>query len=205
MKNKIIIVGAFHEIIELAEISNCVIFGLIDNQKTGNYKNYRILCNDTEAIERSSEFRKYSILLTPDLPATRKKLFKLYSNNSYEFFTLISPKANVSISAKIGSGTVIQSGVNISSEVEIGEFVKVNTNANIMHNSLIGNFTTVAPNSVILGNVRIGEACYIGANATILPNIEICDNVVIGAGAVITKNIVKESVYVGNPAREIIK
>lgn len=205
MKNKIIIIGAFHEIIELAEISGCEVFGLIDNQKTGFYRNCRILCDDSAAIERSSEFRDYPIILTPDLPSTRKKLFKFYSNNFFDFFTLISPKAEISISAKIGLGTVIQSGVNISSEVEIGEFVKVNNNANIMHNSIVGNFTTIAPNAVVLGNVKIGDNCYLGANSTILPNLEICNNVVIGAGAVLTKNIVKEGVFVGNPAREIVK
>jgi sugar O-acyltransferase (sialic acid O-acetyltransferase NeuD family) len=205
MKNKIIIVGAFHEIIELAEISGCEVFGLIDNKKTNKYRTYRILCNDSEAIERSSEFKEYPILLTPDIPSTRKKLFKFYSNESYIFFTLISPKAEVSISAKIGLGSVIQSGVNISSEVEIGEFVKVNSNVNIMHNSLIGNFTTIAPNAVVLGNVKIGDNCYVGANSTILPNLQVCSNVVIGAGAVLTKNILKKGIYIGNPARELIK
>lgn len=203
MKNKIIIVGAFHEIIELAETSGCDILGLIDNQMTGDYRNYKVLCNDTEAIKRSSEFKETYVILTPDKPSTRKKLFKLYSDNSFDFFTLISPQATISVSSTIGLGTIIQSGVNISSEVEIGKFVKVNTSANIMHNSLVGNFTTVAPNAVILGNVKICENCYLGANSTILPNLEICDNVVIGAGAVITKSIKREGVYVGNPAREL--
>ncbi|PJE58671.1 MAG: dTDP-6-deoxy-3,4-keto-hexulose isomerase, partial [Candidatus Portnoybacteria bacterium CG10_big_fil_rev_8_21_14_0_10_40_22] len=42
-------------------------------------------------------------------------------------------------------------------------------------------------------------------NATILPGITIGKNALIGAGAVVTKNIPDNAVFVGNPAKELIK
>jgi UDP-perosamine 4-acetyltransferase len=35
--------------------------------------------------------------------------------------------------------------------------------------------------------------------------LTITNNVTIGMGAVVTKNIVKSGVYIGNPAKELIK
>lgn len=205
MNDEIIIIGSFHEIIELAEANGCKILGLIDNQKTGVYRHYKILGDDSQAIKQYLVLNKYPIILSPDLPSIRKKLFDLYSSRSFNFYSLLSKRAFISSTSKIGNGTIIQSGVNISAEVEIGNFTKINTNANIMHNSIIGNFSTIAPNAVVLGNISIGNNCYLGANSTILPNLEICEGVTIGAGAVVTKSIKKQGIYIGNPAKELYK
>lgn len=202
MNKEIIIVGAFHEVIELAESSGYLIKGLIDNSKTGKYLGYEILGNDSE-IELFQ--KQYSLVITPDKPELRYTLFNYYKRFNFIFGTIISNEAKISKSATIKNGTIIQYGVNISAEVQIGRFVKCNTYSNIMHNSIIGDFSTIAPNSLILGNVKIGDRCYIGSNATILPNIKICDEAIIGAGAVVTKNITKKGIFIGNPAKELKK
>jgi UDP-N-acetylbacillosamine N-acetyltransferase len=200
MITKAIIVGAFHEIIELTEELEIEIIGLIDNEKVGTYLNYPVLCNDKDASKLSSEYKLAQVIITPDRPSIRYNLSNLYSGMGFNFLSLTSKGAKVSKSAVINIGTIIQHGVNISSEVIIGRFVKLNTFCNIMHDSQIGDFTTIAPNAIVLGNVGIGKSCYIGSNSTILPNIQICDNVIIGAGAVVTKNIQLPGTYFGVPA-----
>lgn len=205
MKDKAIIVGAFHEIIELAEESGLQIVGMIDNEKKGFYRSYPILSNDNGAPLLSKSLRRIPLIITPDLPRIRIKLFDFYSQLGFSFISLVSLKAKISKSVRIGLGTIIQDGVNVSAEANIGKFVKLNSVCNIMHNSEIGEFTTIAPNAVVLGYVTIGKCCYIGANATILPNISIGDNTIIGAGAVVTRNVPCGKVMVGNPARELIK
>jgi len=200
MNKKVIIVGAFHEIIELAEDENLEIYGLIDNFKVGNYRGYNILGNDKDAPEI---IKNYPIIITPDKPELRLTLSEYYESLEFKFYTLISSHAKISISSKIGTGTIIQYEVNVSAESEIRNFVKLNTKCNVMHNALIDDYTTIAPNAVILGNVTIGKCCYIGSNSTILPNISICDRVIIGAGSVVTKSINESGVYVGIPARKI--
>lgn len=200
-----IVVGAFHEIIELAEELEIKILGLIDNEKTGNYWNYPILCNDANASELPHHYLIVPLIITPDKPTVRYHLNNRYEKLGFSFLTLISNSAKISKSAKIENGTIIQHGVNISSEANIGKFIKLNTACNIMHNVTIGDYSTIAPNAVLLGNVRIGKFCYIGANSTILPDIEICDNVTIGAGAVVTKSITKPGTYMGVPAIMTLK
>ncbi|MBK7630229.1 MAG: hypothetical protein IPJ23_05950 [Ignavibacteriales bacterium] len=65
MKIKIIIVGAFHEIIELASASNYEILGLIDNHKTGYFSDYKILCTDENVITLDPSFKRIPAYFNP--------------------------------------------------------------------------------------------------------------------------------------------
>lgn len=203
MTGECILVGAFHEIIELAEESKLHIIGLIDNTRKGKYRGYIILGSDVDSQSLFTTFGQIPLIITPDLPQLREKLFNKYSQQGYGFCQLISTRALISPSARIGNGTVVQSMVNVSSESSVGAFVKLNTGCNIMHEAVIGDFTTVAPNAVILGNVIIGRHCYIGANSTILPGIVIGDDIVVGAGSVVTRNLNDSGKYAGVPAKKI--
>ena len=200
MNKKVIIVGAFHEVIELVEELGFEIVGLIDNCKIGSYRSYEIFSNDKEAKNIHGSKKNVPLIITPDIPHVRSQLFSYYNELGFKFISIISNNACISKSAIVSSGTIVQSGVNVSAECKIGRFVKLNTKCNIMHNSIVDDFTTIAPNAVILGNVQIGKYCYIGSNSTILSNIKICENVTIGAGAVVTKNVDVPSTLVGNPA-----
>ena len=202
MKEDIIIVGIFDEMIELCEDCGFNIIGFVDNSyKEKNYHNYQILGTDNQAADIFKEYSQCKIVITPDSPHVRKKLTDLYKGIGFKFAKVISPDARISRSAQIGEGTVIQSGVNISAGTVIGANVKVNTNANIMHDNAIGDFTTIAPNAVSLGYVRIGNSSYIGANSTILPRIQIGNGVTVGAGAVVTKDVNDGLVVKGVPAK----
>jgi len=176
---------------------------MIDNERKGNYRNYKILCNDKDANNLPAIIKNIPALITPDIPMLRKKLNKYYSESGFFFSSLVSKDSIISKSAEIGEGTIIQSGVYVSAESIIGNFVKLNVKCNIMHDSIIGSYSTIAPNAVVLGKVKIGELCYIGSNATILPNIRICDNVIIGAGAIVNKDIDKSGTYAGVPVKQI--
>lgn len=199
--NKAISVGAFHEMIELANLCGIEIISIIDNDERKTYKGIKIICKDEEVDRLKKQLIDYPLILTPDKPEVRVKLFEYYSIRMFNFLSLISPKSNISKTSHIGKGTVIQSLSNISSNSRLGNFVKINSGANVMHDVKVGDFTTIAPNAVILGKANIGNKCYIGANATILPNIVIEDNVIIGAGAVVTKNVKANRIVKGVPAK----
>lgn len=200
-ENKIILVGGFHEIIELCEICSKKIIGIIDNKLSGTYYGYRIIGGDKDADNLYNKYGDISVILVPDKPSIRLKLKMLYGSIGYSVSSVIHPSLTLSRTAKIGEGVIIHGGVNISSMVTIGDFARINVGANIMHDCSIGEFTTVAPNAVILGRVTIQKGCYIGANATILPNVNIGENAVIAAGAVVTKNVKNAEIVKGNPAR----
>lgn len=201
MKTDVILVGGFHEIIELCEDCGHHIVGIIDNDLIGNYCGYPVIGKDYDAEALFMKYGKAKIIITPDLPKLRKQLVEYYQSIGYSFITVISPHARVSRSATIGEGTVVQAGVNISSATVIGNFCKLNTNCNIMHDNIVRDYATIAPNAVLLGRVSVGKGAYIGANSTLLPNICVGDNAVVGAGAVATRNVTNNAIVKGVPAK----
>lgn len=200
MKKNIILVGDFPETIELCELCDYNILGLISPTDKKKISGYTVLGDDCDASKICHEYKGVSIVISPDKPTVRKRLFNLYKGFNAEFESVISPKAYISPSAQIGKGCIIQSFCNISTNVNIGNFVKINTYANIMHDCKIDDYATIAPNAVVLGAVQISESSYVGANSTILQTKKIGRNSVIGAGAVVTKDVLENVTVVGVPA-----
>lgn len=206
MNKKVIIVGGFHEIVELCEESGYSIVGIIDNHHRGQFMGYSVLGSDEDANQIFGNYGDIPLVITPDSPAIREKLYRFYSSVGFTFGTIISLRSKISKSALIGEGTIIQDNVNVSANSRIGKFAKLNTGCNVMHDCLLYDFVTIAPGAVVLGRVNIGTKSYVGANATILPDRTIAYGVTIGAGAVVTRDIKENSkVYVGVPAKEVIK
>lgn len=203
--SNVILVGGFHEVIELCELNDIKIVGIIDNHMKGNYLGYEIIGSDEDANRLCKKIKEIPLIIAPDQPKIRKEIIVKYIKLGYKIASLISSRAMVSRSARIGIGAFIQSHSNISANVVLNDFVRVNTMANIMHDSIIGEFTTIAPNAVILGKVKIGSLSYIGSNATILPGVSVGNHVIIGAGAVVTKNVPDGKIFIGNPAHILAK
>ena len=198
MKSKVIIIGGFSEVIELVTLSNISIQGIVDPIRPIDSP-YKYLGKDIDFMK--SDSKNIPIVISPDIPFVREKISEEYRKEGFIFATIVSPKAIISLSSKIGEGSIIQSLAHVSSNVILGSFCKLNVGANVMHDSKIGDYSTIAPNAVILGRVTIGNGCYIGANATILPGIKIGDNVTVGAGAVVTKDVQENCIVAGVPAK----
>lgn len=115
----------------------------------------------------------------------------------------VGPFVEITKGVKIGSNT------KISSHSFLCELVTIGSNCFIGHGVMFINdiFSKGGPaqgNKNYWKETIIGNKVSIGSNATILP-VNICDNVVIGAGSVVTKDIISPGVYVGNPAKQLIK
>lgn len=201
MNADVIIVGGFHEIIELCEECSLNVVGIIDNELHDTYYGVPIIGKDEDAEQLFSQYSDCKVIITPDSPKIREKLVNIYKTIGYKFATVISPLAHISKYSNIGEGTVIQAGVNVSAATMVGCFCKLNSYCNVMHDNVIGDFTTIAPNAVLLGRVTTGKASYIGANSTILPNTSIGSSSIVGAGAVVTKDVTNNVIVKGMPAK----
>lgn len=167
MNHQVIILGAFQETIELCELCGMEIVGIIDNNQQDSYSGYPILGTDNDIKEIADRYIDIPLVNGPDSSIVKKKLFEKYKNAGFDFISVISPRANISKSAVVGEGCIVQSGVNLSSNVKIGRFCKLNFNANVMHDVCVGDFSIIGPNAVLLGRSQLGEGVYIGANSTI--------------------------------------
>ena len=131
----------------------------------------------------------------------RYKIFKELSDREAKFPTIISPKANISNKAQLGSGNVVMHGVHINSGARVGSFNIINTQCNIEHDAYVGNFCHISTGAVVNGDCMIDDRVFIGSNAIILNEIRISRNVIVGAGSVVIEDLKTPGIYVGNPAK----
>jgi len=199
--DRIILVGVFHEAIELAEECGKHIVGLVHPTLRGVYAGYPILGDDDEAARLHREYPGVAVSICLDPPQQRARLVAHYTRAGFDFGSLIHPQAKISRSAACGVGAMINFGANVSTNVRLGDHVRVNVYANIMHDVQVGSFSTIAPNAVILGRVHIQQHCYIGAHCTIMPDLEVGEGGQVGAHANVTRAVPAGSIVVGNPAR----
>ena len=115
----------------------------------------------------------------------------------------VGPFVEIQKDVEIGSGTKVQSHSFICELVTIGKECFIGHGVMFI-NDLFEDGGPARGDKTKWKSTKIGNNVSIGSNATILP-VTICDGCVIGAGAVVTKNITESGVYVGNPARLLIK
>ena len=96
MKTDVIIVGGFHEIIEICEECGLNVVGIIDNELKDAYFGVPILGKDEDAERLFPRYGGCKVIITPDSPKVREKLVNLYNSIGYDFATLISPLAHIS-------------------------------------------------------------------------------------------------------------
>ena len=89
-KKGVILVGGFHEIIELCEISQREIIGIIDNHRTDECDGYPILGTDQDAPLLFEKYQHCELVISPDAPKLRKRLVDYYANIGFSFATLIT-------------------------------------------------------------------------------------------------------------------
>ena len=85
--------------------------------------------------------------------------------------------------ARIGAGTII------------------NTGAIVEHGCRVGAFTHCATGAILCGDVTVGNDAHIGAGSVIRQGVTLEDGVIVGAGAVVLAPGTGQGPLIGVPAR----
>lgn len=122
------------------------------------------------------------------------------------YATLIHPTAIIPKGyCKIGNGVLISPLAQLSPDTTVEDNCILLPNSFLGHDSTMKRFSHITANSVVGGNVTLGRGVHVGTNATIRENINIGDFSIIGSGSVVLKDVPENSIYVGNPAKLLIK
>lgn len=118
---------------------------------------------------------------------------------------LVHPSAYLHPSVQIGEGSIIFPGTIIHAQVVIGRHVIINSAAVLGYGTKIGNFSHIGMRSSIADGVIVDENVLLGMGSVVISNIHLFRDITIGAGSTIIKKLGPGGVYVGNPARRILR
>jgi UDP-2-acetamido-3-amino-2,3-dideoxy-glucuronate N-acetyltransferase len=119
--------------------------------------------------------------------------------------------------ARIGNGCNICANVFIENDVVIGNMVTIKPGVQVWDGITIEDYVFIGPNVTFTNDLKprskvfsrsypktiVKHGASIGANATILPGITIGENAMIGAGSVVLLDVPANTLWVGNPAKQI--
>ena len=115
--------------------------------------------------------------------------------------TVVHPSAWVSPTACLADGVYVAAMAAVQDEAKIGTGSIVNTGAVVSHGCQIGRFSHIAPNATLCGDVSVGSAGFVGAGAVVREGIHLMDYTVIGCGAAVVLDTMFPNVpHVGVPA-----
>lgn len=104
---------------------------------------------------------------------------------------------------RIEANTVIQSG--FMQQTHIHENVRIGPNSWIGNGVSVGSGGLIAQSVVIAGSVEIGRNARLWGNSSIREGIRLADDVIVGMGSVVISDLVDSGVYVGNPAKILMR
>ncbi|MDF2553866.1 MAG: dTDP-6-deoxy-3,4-keto-hexulose isomerase [Chryseobacterium sp.] len=119
--------------------------------------------------------------------------------------------------AVIGDNCNINCQVFIENDVKIGNNVTIKPGVQIWDGITLEDNVFIGPNVTFTNDLMprskqkdwvclktiVKRGASIGANATILPGLIIGENAMIGAGSVVINNVPANTLWVGNPAKQI--
>ena len=133
--------------------------------------------------------------------ALRSTIGKRLRDIGFTLPVIVHPSAILSLSARIGDGTVIMPLAVVNAAATIGTMVIVNSSAVIEHDCKIGDGAHIAPGCRLGGTVSVGIETLIGIGSVVRPEAKIGDHAVVGAGSTVIGNIEGDSVATGSPCK----
>lgn len=173
----------------------CVIEGKVDIGD-GTYIGHHVCITGDTIIGKNCHFKSGSVIGEEGFGFERDE------NSINVRFPQIG-RIEIGDNVSIGANSTIERAALEVTKIEDG--VAIDDLTQVGHNVTIGKGTTVANGAVLCGGVIVGERCSIAPNACIRQRLKIGNDSLIGLGAVVVKDVPPNSVYAGNPAKQMEK
>jgi sugar O-acyltransferase (sialic acid O-acetyltransferase NeuD family) len=141
----------------------------------------------------------------PDNYVSRPRIVERLGLPPERYATIIHPSASVSVTSRVGPGSVLLAQTVLTAAVTVGSHVAVMPHVTLTHDDVVADFATMASGVCLGGNVSVGRCAYIGAGALVRENRSVGSCALVGMGAIVTRDVPPGEVWAGVPARHIRK
>ncbi len=105
--------------------------------------------------------------------AVREKITQQLVDAGFDIATVIHPRAFVSPSAVVGSGSAVMAGAIVGTEARLGVGSIVNCGAVVDHHARVEDFGHLGVNASMAGGTRLGRGAWMQAGAALGYGVEI--------------------------------
>jgi sugar O-acyltransferase (sialic acid O-acetyltransferase NeuD family) len=135
----------------------------------------------------------------------KKKKLSAQLSKLYSITSAIHPSSNISPTAVVGRGSIINKSVVVEADARIGKECVLHAGTVIEHDCQIKSQCNLAPGVILSGGVTIGELTTIFSGTIVAPGVKIGKNSVIGAGSLVLQDIPSNVLAYGRPAQVVEK
>lgn len=184
--------GHAKNVAELALSLGMEIVGFLDDQQANwgkTFFGYPVLGGIDLDVVRKLE--PVSLVVAIGSNRVRQALVQKFSSTpeTFTWATLCHPRALISPSAHVGSGTVIMTGAIINAEVQIGAHVIVGSGAIIDHECVVEDYAHIACGVTLGGGAHVGTRSLVDTGAVVKRLVRIADDVAVQIGDIVMNSL----------------
>lgn len=119
----------------------------------------------------------------------RLRIFDLLAKTGFVCPSIVHPSAVVEQSAFLEAGVQVFAHAYVGSAARVGFGTVINTGAIVHHDCVIGQVVNLSPGATLAGNVRVEDYAQIGMRATVNLQITVGTRALLGNGCTVKANV----------------
>lgn len=135
--------------------------------------------------------------------AARARLVHRLALPVERYATVVHPTAAVSVTSRIGPGSVLLAHCALTAAVRVGAHVAVMPHVVLTHDDVVEDFATLTSGVRLGGSARLARGAYVGSGALVREGTTIGAWSLIGMGSAVLGDVPPGEVWVGSPARRL--
>lgn len=133
-------------------------------------------------------------------PQARMHYAELFAAKGARFATLISPKAEVSSSARFAEGCLVSVLSTVGANTQLGAHSFVSTLASLGHDVTVGAYCQISSFCFLGGHSILEDEVVMNPSSTLTRALRVGEGATLGAGSVVLQNVKAGSTVFGVPA-----
>ena len=162
-------------------------------------KNNKLVLINEEGVNDFKYLDKSSFVLGTGHPVWRKKflehLFKIYEQDVNHFPNIVSNKAHLSQTSRLGIGNVLNCFAMTNANADIGNFNLLNCYTSVHHGARMGSHNIFSTYATVLGYCNVGDDNWLGSGTTVTQRTNIGNDNTLNSGEYLFDDLLDRQIF----------